>query len=76
MAHSMVLDGALIYWLDGEVNVASAPNENLAREFMELFTLGVGDYSENDVKAAAKSLTGDQVDETNGAVTFDRSLHD
>lgn len=72
----MVLDGALIYWLDGEVNVASAPNENLAREFMELFTLGVGDYSENDVKAAAKSLTGDQVDETNGAVTFDRSLHD
>ncbi len=76
MAHSMVLNGALIYWLDGEVNVASAPNENLAREFMELFTLGVGNYSEGDVKAAAKGLTGYQVVQNNGTVTFDRTQHD
>lgn len=76
MAHSMVLDGALIYWLDGEVNVANAPNENLAREFMELFTLGVGNYSENDVKAAAIGLTGYQVVQTNGVVTFDKTQHD
>ena len=76
MSRAMIQDGALIYWLDGEVNVKGAPNENLAREFMELFTLGVGNYSENDVKAAAKGLTGYQVGYTNGDVTFDASQHD
>src|SRR6202140_825603 len=48
MSRAMVKDGALIYWLDGEQNVAYSPNENLGREFMELFTLGVGNYSQND----------------------------
>ncbi len=76
LSRAMVLDGALIYWLDGEVNVADAPNENLGREFMELFTLGVGNYSENDVKAAARGLTGYQVDQTSGRVTFDATQHD
>ena len=75
MSRSMVLDGAMIFWLDGEVNVAEAPNENLAREFMELFTLGVGNYSQNDVAAAAKGLTGYQVVQTTGAVSFDNQYH-
>jgi uncharacterized protein (DUF1800 family) len=76
MSRALVLDGALIYWLDGEVNVANAPNENLARELMELFTLGVGNYTEDDVKAAARGLTGYQVATTNGTVTFDPNQHD
>ena len=76
MSRAMIVDGALIYWLDGEVNVKGGPNENLAREFMELFTLGVGHYSESDVKAAAKGLTGYQVVDTSGRVTFEPSLHD
>ena len=76
MSRAMIVDGALIYWLDGEVNVKDSPNENLAREFMELFTLGVGHYSESDVKAAAKGLTGYQVVDTSGRVTFDPSQHD
>ena len=76
MARAMVLDGALIYWLDGEVNVVGAPNENLGREFMELFTLGVGNYTEGDVKAAARGFTGYQVGETSGQVSFDSASHD
>lgn len=76
MSRAMVLDGALIVWLDGELNIRKAPNENLAREFMELFTLGVGNYSENDVRAAAAALTGYRVVHSNGTVTFNPNLHD
>jgi uncharacterized protein (DUF1800 family) len=58
----MVKNPALIYWLDGHKNTAQAPNENLARELMELFTLGIGNYTEADVKAGARALTGWAVD--------------
>jgi len=75
MSRAMVNDGALIYWLDGGQNTASAPNENLARELMELFTLGVGNYTEDDVKAAAKALTGYKVDRSSGNVTFRAKDH-
>jgi uncharacterized protein (DUF1800 family) len=51
-------DPALLLWLDAPANRAGHPNENLARELMELFTLGVGHYSEADVKEAARALTG------------------
>lgn len=76
LARAMVVDGALIYWLDGQLNVAQAPNENLGREFMELFTLGVGNYSEDDVKAVAAAFTGYRVTTSNGLVTFQPSVHD
>ena len=68
MCEQMVLDGALIYWLDGQLNTASAPNENLARELMELFILGVDRYSEQDVKEAAKVLSGWKVVKSSGLV--------
>ncbi|GAA2701041.1 DUF1800 family protein [Micromonospora olivasterospora] len=58
LAHRMVLDRALVYWLDGQHNKKAAPNENLARELFELFMLGVGQYSERDVKEAGRALTG------------------
>ncbi|GAA1716472.1 DUF1800 domain-containing protein [Fodinicola feengrottensis] len=61
-AKQMVRDPALMIWLDASGNTAKAPNENLARELMELFTLGVGHYSENDVRQAAQALTGWRVD--------------
>jgi uncharacterized protein (DUF1800 family) len=57
-ARAMVHDPALMLWLDAAGNTAKAPNENLARELMELFTLGVGHYSEDDVRQAARALTG------------------
>ena len=49
---------ALLVWLDAPANRKGHPNENLARELMELFTLGVGRYGEPDVKEAARALTG------------------
>src|SRR3954452_20195248 len=66
LVRAMLRDPALILWLDGQKNTRKAPNENLARESMELFTLGVGHYTEDDVKAAARVLTGWQVDRRGG----------
>jgi len=51
LAHAMITDPATLRWLDGENNRVGAPNENLAREFMELFALGIGHYSEDDVRS-------------------------
>ena len=51
-------DPAMLAFLDADVNVKGAPNENFAREIMELFTLGVGHYSETDIKEAARAFTG------------------
>lgn len=76
LSKSMYNDGALQYWLDGQENTAKAPNENLSREFMELFTLGVGRYTEDDVKALARVFTGMQVQRTNGVTTFNPRRHD
>ena len=49
---------AMLVWLDADANRAGKPNENLGRELLELFTLGIGNYGEDDVKAAAQALTG------------------
>ncbi len=48
----------MLIWLDASSNRKGHPNENLARELLELFTLGIGQYSESDVKEAARALTG------------------
>lgn len=62
LAREMVRDPALMIWLDAAGNTERAPNENLARELMELFVLGVGNYAEDDVRQAAAALTGWSVD--------------
>jgi len=63
LAYAMLTDAAMLSWLDGKDNVASSPNENLSREFMELFALGHGNgYTEADVKEGARALTGWKVD--------------
>ena len=51
-------DPAMLYYLDAGVNVKGAANENFAREVMELFTMGVGNYTEQDVREAARAFTG------------------
>ncbi len=51
-------DPAMILWLDNQQNRKGKPNENYAREIMELFTLGIGNYSEQDIKEAARAFTG------------------
>jgi uncharacterized protein (DUF1800 family) len=55
---AVVRDPALLLWLDASANRKEHPNENLGRELLELFTLGIGNYSEADVKDAARALTG------------------
>jgi uncharacterized protein (DUF1800 family) len=55
---AMSKDPAMLFWLDSNRNVKGAPNENYARELMELFSLGVGNYTEKDVKEAARAFTG------------------
>jgi uncharacterized protein (DUF1800 family) len=65
----MFLDGALQVWLDGGENTVKAPNENLSREMMELFTLGVNRYTENDVKELARAFTGYRVLRTSGVIS-------
>ena len=67
-------DPAMIVWLDNQQNRKGKPNENFAREIMELFTLGIGHYSEADVKEAARAFTGWQV--KNGVFTFNKGAHD
>jgi uncharacterized protein (DUF1800 family) len=51
-------DPAMLLWLDGASNHRNAPNENYGRELLELYTLGIGNYGEADVKAAARAFTG------------------
>ena len=55
---AVVRDPAMLVWLDASSNRKGHPNENLARELMELFSLGIGHYTERDVKEAARALTG------------------
>jgi uncharacterized protein (DUF1800 family) len=76
MAHRMVADPALIFWLDGELNSKAAPNENLGRELMELFTLGIGNYTERDVKEAGRALTGWRIDYDVARAHLSQTLHD
>ena len=65
---------AMLYFLDAQYNVKGAPNENFAREVMELFTMGVGNYSENDVRECARAFTGWYFD--NLAFKVDPAKHD
>ena len=51
-------DPAMIFWLDNNENHAGDPNENYGRELLELFSMGVGNYSETDIKMAARAFTG------------------
>jgi uncharacterized protein (DUF1800 family) len=58
LLNAAVRDPALLVFLDAPANRKGHPNENLARELMELFTLGIGHYTERDVKEGARALTG------------------
>ena len=55
---AMAQDPGMLTFLDAGVNVKGAPNENFAREIMEMFTMGVGNYSEKDIREAARAFTG------------------
>jgi uncharacterized protein (DUF1800 family) len=67
-------DPAMLLWLDSNYNVKGKPNENYAREVMELFSLGVGHYSEKDIREAARAFTGWHTD--GQKFEFNAALHD
>jgi uncharacterized protein (DUF1800 family) len=75
LAYAMLTDPAMLRWLDGQTNTAKAPNENLSREFMELFALGHGNgYTETDVREGARALTGWVIKDD--AAVFEPKRHD
>jgi uncharacterized protein (DUF1800 family) len=76
LALAILTDAAMLRWLDGQKNTAAAPNENLSREFMELFALGHGDgYTETDVREGARALTGWKI-RPDGTTFLNTSQHD
>jgi uncharacterized protein (DUF1800 family) len=76
LLHAASRDPAMLVYLDAATNRRGRPNENFAREAMELFTLGEGNYSEQDVREAARAFTGWSVDPENGQFVFRPMWHD
>ncbi len=74
--HKSSKDLAMLIYLDSNSNKKSHPNENYARELLELFTLGEGHYSEEDVKEAARAFTGWRVNRKNMLFKKSKKLHD
>jgi uncharacterized protein (DUF1800 family) len=80
---AMIADPAMLVWLDGGTSHRERPNENFAREFLELFTLGQGAYSERDIREAARAFTGwvsegglRMLGDSNPKFAFDDEAHD
>jgi uncharacterized protein (DUF1800 family) len=69
-------DPAMLLYLNNAQNIRTAPNENFARELLELFTLGPGHYSETDIKETARAFTGWGVERRTGTFRFRPRLHD
>ena len=76
LLHAVAQDPAMIIYLDNVSNIKGKPNENFARELLELFTLGEGHYTEQDIKEAARAFTGWSIDRRNGQYRFVRRRHD
>lgn len=79
MVKAVTIDLCMLRYLNGYVNTKKAPDENYGRELQELFTIGKGidsKYTEADVKAAAKVLTGFKIDNKTGTYIFDGTKHD
>ena len=76
LAHAMLMDPAMMRYLDTQDSQKGKPNENFAREIMELFTLGEGRYSEADIREAARAFTGYQFNLNTGAVQHNKRRWD
>ena len=74
LLHAIAKDPAMLVWLDNAGSRREAPNENFAREVMELFTLGEGRYGERDVKEAARAFTGFSLDRDTGETVWARQF--
>ncbi|MBX3377838.1 MAG: DUF1800 domain-containing protein [Phycisphaeraceae bacterium] len=74
LLHGIIRDPAMLRFLNNNESRRNRPNENLAREIMELFSLGIGNYTERDIKEGARALTGYTF--TDDEFTFQRNNHD
>ena len=74
LLHAIIRDPAMLGYLDNKRSRKQAPNENLARELLELFSLGVGGYQEEDIKEGARALTGYSYE--GNSFDFKRNQHD
>jgi uncharacterized protein (DUF1800 family) len=74
LLREMSTDPAMLIWLDGRDSKKGNPNENYARELMELFSLGIGNYTEKDIREAARAFTGWEIQGTNAV--FNSGQHD
>ena len=76
LTQAVAKDGAMMFWLDTETDNAAHPNENFARELMELFTIGIGNYNQDDVTAGARSFTGWAYSRASYRYFFQAAQHD
>lgn len=76
MLHAVAKDPAMLVYLDGYENVKEVPNENFAREVLELFTVGRGQYTEHDIRQAARAFTGWSIDDRSGRFINNAQDHD
>ena len=76
LLHAVARDPAMLVYLDNHTNRVGNPNENFARELLELFTLGEGHYTEDDVKETARAFTGWGIDRQRGEHLFRPRQHD
>jgi uncharacterized protein (DUF1800 family) len=76
LLHAVGKDPAMVVYLDSATNRKGSPNENFAREVMELFTLGEGNYSEQDIKEAARAFTGWSIEPDTGEFHWRPFIHD
>src|SRR5262249_7265318 len=74
LLREMSTDPAMMIWLDTSLSKKGMPNENYARELMELFSLGIGNYTETDVREAARAFTGWEIKA--GKAVFNPAQHD
>lgn len=76
LAQGMAIQPGMLTYLDNDGSSKGAPNLNFARELMELFLLGVGNYAEDDIKASARAWTGHWINDTTKAYAFNYYQHD
>lgn len=76
LLHAVSKDPAMVIYLDNASNRKEAPNENFGREVMELFTLGEGHYTEQDIKEAARAFTGWSIEGDTGEFRWRPGMHD
>ncbi len=76
LTQEVLMDPAMMLYLDTQGSKKGKPNENFAREVMELFTLGVGNYTEQDIREAARAFTGYQLNRSTGKVVHNKRQWD